>query len=219
MVRQERDSEQVTAARDRPRGSLVTGRRHTVTHMRTGSRYLPIAACALAGVAALTSCGTPGEASGELAPPDEADDAYTYDTDAAPPGAELEVKTPPIESGTQVELAAEGLQPNRAYGAHAHVRECGETGDAAGPHFQNERDPKQGVSVDPEYANPQNEIWLDFTTDGQGSGSAIAQVPFMFGDRVPASVVLHEETTASFQGEAGDAGARLACLNVEFVTE
>ncbi len=185
--------------------------------MRTGSRYLPIAACALAG-AALTSCGSPGEASGTLAPPAEADDAYTYDTTAAPPGAELAVETPEVDSGMQIELTASGLQPNRAYGAHAHVRECGDTGDAAGPHFQNEQDPVS-PSVDPKYANVNNEIWLDFTTDEQGSGSAIAQVPFEFGDRAPASVVLHEETTATFPGSAGEAGARIACLNVEFVPE
>lgn len=186
--------------------------------MRTGSRHLLLAACTLAAAAAvLTSCGTPGEASGTLAPPAEADDAYTYNPTAAPPGAELTVTTPSIRNGTQVELTATGLQPDREYGAHAHVEPCGETGDAAGPHFQYKPDPVT-PSVDPAYANPTNEIWLDFKTDAQGSGRAIAQVPFTFGDRVPGSVVIHEKVTASSPGEAGEAGDRLACLTVPFAS-
>lgn len=182
--------------------------------MRTGSRHLLVAACALSA-AVLTSCGSPGEASGTLAPPAEADDAYTYDTTAAPPGAELSVETSSIRDGTQVELTASGMQPGREYGAHAHVRPCGETGDAAGPHFQHEPAPENRPN-DPAYANPTNEIWLDFKADAQGSGSAIAQVPFTFGDRAPGSVVIHEKVTASSPGEAGEAGGRLACLTVPF---
>lgn len=181
--------------------------------MYPAPRPLLIAACALAA-AVLTSCGSEG-ASGELAPPGEADDAYTYDRTAAPVGAEISVETPEISNGTQVELTVSGLQPDRAYGAHAHVRPCGDTGDAAGPHFQHRPAP-EGRSKDPAFANPRNEIWLDFTTDGQGSGSAISQVPFELGDRAPASVVIHQSVTSSVPGEAGEAGDRLACLTVPF---
>ena len=39
---------------------------------------------------------------------------------------------------------------------------------AAGSHYQHQADPKQ-PSVNPDYANPRNEIWLDFTTDATGS--------------------------------------------------
>ncbi len=183
--------------------------------MRTGSRHLLIVACALAAVV-LTSCGSADDStSGTLAPPSEAEDAYTYDTTAAPPGAELTVKSWSKNDGTQVELTASGLQPGRVYGAHVHMRPCGETGDAAGPHYQHQPAPP-GSSNDPAYANPRNEIWLDFNTDAQGSGSAISTVPWQFGDRVPASVVLHQQVTSSIPGQAGEAGDRIACLTVPF---
>ena len=75
----------------------------------------------------------------------------------------------------------------------------------------------QQASVDPAFANPRNEIWLDLRTDAAGSGSVDAEVPFVFGDRAPASVIIHEaEQTATEAGKAGSAGARVACLNVPF---
>jgi Cu-Zn family superoxide dismutase len=183
--------------------------------MRTGFRRPLLATCALATVV-LSSCGSSDvSTSGTLAPPSEAEDAYTYNRTAAPPGAELTVESWSRNDGTQVELTATGLQPNSAYGAHVHVRPCGETGDAAGPHYQHEPAPP-GRANDPAYANPSNEIWLDFSTDAQGSGRAISTVRWQFGDRVPASVVLHERVTSAGPGEAGEAGARIACLTVPF---
>ncbi len=171
---------------------------------------------ALVAGAAVTACGSEElTASGTLAPPGQADGAYTYDPTAAPAGARLTVTSTGTDGGTRVELRAEGLQPNRAYGVHAHVRPCGATGDAAGPHFQHRIDPVQ-PSVDPAYANPRNEIWLDLRTDGAGSGAATAEVPFGFAERAPASVVVHERPTATGPGEAGTAGGRVACLTVPF---
>ena len=113
-----------------------------------------------------------------------------------------------------------GLLPNRGYAAHAHVNACGPTGDAAGPHFQNQVDPAAAPgkpSTDPAYANPQNEIWLDLRTDGNGDGESRAEVPFVFTGRAPASVIIHEaEATATASGQAGSAGPRLACITVPF---
>ena len=60
----------------------------------------------------------------------------------------------------------------------------------AGPHFQNQVDPAAAPgkpSTDPAYANPQNEIWLDLRTDGDGDGGSRVEVPFTFTDRAPAS--------------------------------
>ena len=123
-------------------------------------------------------------------------------------------------AATEIRLEVEGLLPNRGYAAHAHVNACGTTGDAAGPHFQNQVDPAAGPgkpSTDPTYANPQNEIWLDLRTDGDGDGEARSEVPFVFTDRAPASVVIHEaEVTGTAPGQAGTAGARLACITVPF---
>jgi Cu-Zn family superoxide dismutase len=157
---------------------------------------------------------------GMLAPQGQAQDAVTYDPALAPVGAQLSVEADESDGSTRVRLEVAGLLPNRGYAAHAHARACGPTGDAAGPHFQNEVDPAatpEQPSTDPAYANPSNEIWLDLRTDGEGNGEASTQVPFVFGDRAPASVVIHEaEATATGPGEAGTAGGRLACLTVPF---
>ena len=197
----------------------VIGAIPKVTAMTASSYRAPLAACGLAVLAAgLVACGSDGvERTGTLAPPTEAEDAYTYDQTAAPEGAELTVTSSPIDGGSRVELTVDGLEPNRTYGAHAHLNPCGETGDAAGPHFQNVQDPVS-PSVDPKYANPDNEIWLDVRTDADGAGSRITEVPFDFAGRGPASVVLHEMPTATAAGKAGTAGGRLACLTVPFGT-
>jgi Cu-Zn family superoxide dismutase len=119
-----------------------------------------------------------------------------------------------------VRLEVGGLLPNRGYAVHVHTQPCGPTGAAAGPHFQHDVDPAatpEQPSADPAFANPRNEIWLDVRTDAEGDGETTAQVPFVFADRAPASVVVHEaEATATAPGEAGMAGSRVACLNVPF---
>jgi Cu-Zn family superoxide dismutase len=120
-----------------------------------------------------------------------------------------------------VRLQVQGLLPNRGYAVHAHARACGPTGDAAGPHYQDMIDPAatpEQPSIYPAYANPQNEIWLDLRTDGTGNAEISTEVPFVFTDRAPESVVIHAaEATATSPGEAGSAGARVACLNVPFM--
>lgn len=157
---------------------------------------------------------------GVLAAVDVADVAFTYDPEAAPPGAELELEVVEGEGTTTVRLTAARLQPDRGYAVHAHTDPCGKTGADAGPHYQHEVDPKatpDQPSTDPAYANPRNEIWLDLTTDGEGNGTAETTVPFDFGDRVPASIVLHEHpTTATEPGKAGTAGGRVACFTAPF---
>ncbi|QQQ73607.1 superoxide dismutase family protein [Saccharothrix sp. 6-C] len=157
---------------------------------------------------------------GVLAPAEAADVAFTYDPEAAPPGAELELEVSRGDGSTTVRLSADLLQPNRGYAAHAHTDPCGRDGTDAGPHYQHEVDPAatpERPSVDPAYANPHNEIWLELTTDGQGNGVAVTTVPFVFDDRVPSSIVLHEQpTTETGHGRAGSAGARLACFTASF---
>jgi hypothetical protein len=69
---------------------------------------------------------------------------------------------------------------------------------------------------DPAYANPRNEIWLDFTADRLGTGVAVSRVAWPLGDRRPKSVVIHETHTNSDPGRAGTAGARQGCVNVDF---
>jgi Cu-Zn family superoxide dismutase len=88
----------------------------------------------------------------------------------------------------------QALLPKHEYGAHVHANACGATADAAGPHYQHIQDPVS-PSVDPAYANPRNEIWLDFTSDKRGNGFALTNVDWTFGARHPKSVVIHEMHT------------------------
>ncbi|MBK1784865.1 superoxide dismutase family protein [Prauserella cavernicola] len=142
--------------------------------------------------------------------------ASTYDTELVPEGSRASVfslSSPVL--GTTTKLGVTGLVPDRHYGAHVHTKPCGASGTDAGPHFQHEQDPVS-PSTDPAYANPDNEVWLDLHTDARGNGFAVSHVDWSYSERRPASVVLHEHHTATEPGEAGDAGARLACVNVNF---
>ncbi len=142
--------------------------------------------------------------------------ATTYDPALVPAGARVSVSSRSDGDGTTVTFAVQGLVPDRSYGAHAHARPCGAGGDAAGPHFQHESDPVT-PSVDPAYANPRNEIWLDLTTDADGAGTVTATVPWGFErDRRAGSVVVHAMPTENGPGRAGTAGARAACVTVDF---
>ncbi|MFJ8960542.1 superoxide dismutase [Lentzea sp. NPDC102401] len=141
--------------------------------------------------------------------------AVTYDA-KVPAGARVTaVGVPTVRGGTTVLLVLSGLQPHRTYGAHVHVKKCGAAPADSGPHFQNVADPVQ-PSVDPAYANPRNEIWLDVHTDGNGFAHTESSVDWQFTERRAQSVVLHNEHTHTKPGEAGTAGPRLACVNVEF---
>ncbi|WP_406639478.1 superoxide dismutase [Amycolatopsis sp. WGS_07] len=142
--------------------------------------------------------------------------AVTYRPDLVPAGAKAHVAALSASRvGTTTVLVISGLLPRHEYGAHAHVNSCGATGDAAGGHFQHVPDPVK-PSVDPAYANPHNEIWLDFTTDRSGIGHATSTVDWTFDGRRAKSVVIHETHTHTDPGHAGTAGGRLACLNVGF---
>ncbi|MFY9807746.1 MAG: superoxide dismutase [Pseudonocardiaceae bacterium] len=125
---------------------------------------------------------------------------------------------PSSDGSTRAELTVFGLLPNRGYAAHAHTEACGADAATAGPHFQNQPDPAatpQAPSSNPRYANPNNEIWLDVRTDAAGAGISSTTVPFVFTDRVPGSIVVHEAMrTRSDPGHAGNAGARIACLTL-----
>lgn len=189
------------------------------------SRLLSVCLLTAAGVLGSTAAAPAAESdprittvSGTFTEPAGQQDAYTYDPNLAPVGSGATVAAygHPALGGTSTTLSVTGLVPNREYGAHAHTKPCGATGDAAGPHFQHVADPVQ-PSVDPAYANPENEIWLDFTTNGLGSGYAVSEVDWVGTDqRAPKSVIIHEEHTHTHPGEAGEAGERLACINVDF---
>ncbi|MFP5020837.1 superoxide dismutase family protein [Pseudonocardia phyllosphaerae] len=186
---------------------------------------LPAAALALVACAGCSSSGVQtASSSGENATQVSATfaqggngPAFTYNPELVPAGSKVEVSSSSKDDAVTTTLKVEGLKPNRTYGAHAHVNACSPTdGEAAGPHFQFEQDPVK-PSVDPAFANPQNEIWLDVTTDAQGAGEATSTVKGSFpDDRKPKSVVIHEKATETHAGHAGKAGSRPGCVNVEF---
>jgi Cu-Zn family superoxide dismutase len=70
-------------------------------------------------------------------------------------------------------------------------------------------------ATDPMYANPMNEIWLDFKTDPLGNGSANRTVDFAIMKENAKAVVIHDQATKTGAGEAGTAGAKLACVNLK----
>jgi superoxide dismutase, Cu-Zn family len=165
---------------------------------------------------ALTMVATPASARASTARQDGTFgvDAYTYNDAFVPSGATIRVQTvSPNSAQLIVLLHVRGLLPNREYGAHAHKFACGPSPADAGGHFQS----LEGGAADPVFANAENEIWLDFTTDDEGNGSAQTLVRWQFGARRAGSVVLHDHHTATGPaGSAGTAGSRYGCLTVPF---
>ncbi|MFD8122835.1 superoxide dismutase family protein [Streptomyces albidoflavus] len=136
-------------------------------------------------------------------------EAVTYDLDLLPAAAWIRIGQAVSRSETTVVAEVRGLRPGRAYGAHVHTGVCGADPQAAKGHYQHKVDPVQ-PSTDPAYVNPYNEVWLDFTTDAEGAGRAVARHSWGFRPGEAASVVIHDRQ--------GGAGARLGCFSVPFVS-
>jgi superoxide dismutase, Cu-Zn family len=157
--------------------------------------------------------------SGTLTTPNPTSKAITYDPDLAPIGAAMTATIrPSSDKSTTAEFTVSGLLPHQGYAVYAHTNACGADPEAAGPRFQNRRDPApipHAPSSNPRYADPSNEIWLDVHTDIVGAGTSRTSVPFILTDRAPGSVVVHElMQTPTEPGHAANAGARIACLTL-----
>jgi Cu-Zn family superoxide dismutase len=144
--------------------------------------------------------------------------AVTYDQALVPAGASATVSAGKADAGVKVRLVVTGLNPSRGYGAHLHTDPCAATAAAAGPHYQHNPDPKaiaSPPSVDPKFANPRNEVWLDFTTDAKGAATVTATQIWPFDEiSPPRSLILHAEKTKTAAGKAGTAGARVGCVTL-----
>jgi Cu-Zn family superoxide dismutase len=182
----------------------------------SGAPSAPSSATPAAG--GLAAPVTEGTTSGTFLPFPDGTRAITYHPAVVPPGATARVAIARTGTGTTVRLTVSGLVPRRAYGAHLHTRPCTATPDDAGPHYQHVPDPRAAASppsVDPSYANPRNEVWLDFTADAQGAAAVAASEGWVFDEfEPPRSLVLHAEHTRTAAGKAGTAGARVACLTL-----
>lgn len=144
--------------------------------------------------------------------------AVTYDRMRIPETGKVRVTVTGDGTVQEVHLAVVGLYPGHRFGSHLHQEECGPTGADAGPRYQHTVDPAatpDRPSTDPAFANPRNEVWLDFTTDNNGVATASAVHPWPFDlNRPPHSLVIYDEGTKTAAGLAGLAGERLACVNL-----
>jgi Cu-Zn family superoxide dismutase len=111
----------------------------------------------------------------------------------------------------RVKLTVSGLPANRPFGSHIHKLACSDASKAGG-HYQNMPFPDGGTATDPAYANNMNEVWLDFTTDATGAGSAEATVNWVPRAGEAKAVMIHDMPTAT----GGVAGAKLACIEMAF---
>ena len=112
------------------------------------------------------------------------------------------------KDSTQAVFVVHGVDPSVAgqtFGAHLHNGPCvAGNGAAARGHYNHS-------TTTPATVNDQTEIWLDITVNDGGNAQSMARVDWAptAGSR---SVVIHAQPTAP----DGNAGARLACLPVEW---
>jgi Cu-Zn family superoxide dismutase len=139
----------------------------------------------------------------------------TYNAELVPAGSKASVAVDASGGRNRIELTASGLRPGHMYGAHVHTKPCGAKPADSGPHYQDRKDPVT-PSVDPAFANPENEVWLDLTTDAEGKATSTATVKWAFRAGEANAVVIHANHTSSEPGKAGTAGDRLACLTAKF---
>jgi len=112
-------------------------------------------------------------------------------------------------AGMEVTLMVSGLPNNRDFGSHVHKAEC-DMGMAGG-HYQHTPAP-DGGATNPTFANPDNEVWLDFMTSGTGTATSTASVDFVPPAGSANAIIVHDRKT----GDGGVAGPKLACLPFAF---
>lgn len=195
-------------------GLLATGCAGTEDDAGTGPTVGDPSSTASAEVLSATD----GEIRGIFQPWTAGATAVTYDPALVPAGATAEVVVMPAADGVSVRLSVTGLRPDRTYGAHLHTKPCTAMAAEAGPHYQHMPDPKAAASPppnDPAFANPRNEVWLDFTTDKLGTATADSTEDWPFDQaHPPRSLIVHAQHTSTEAGKAGTAGPRVACLTL-----
>ncbi|MEO8106817.1 MAG: superoxide dismutase [Actinomycetes bacterium] len=189
-----------------------------MAHARIARTCLIVLATGAALVAAVPAHAGPAPVrTVGVASTDGSGGAWTYNDDMLPAGARLSVHVAyPGDGMSVVTLTVKGVRANREYGAHAHKAACTSNGADALGHFQYLANPDLLNPTDPTYANPTNEIWLDLQTNSAGNATSKAVVPWQPDVTRPMSVVIHEMHTGTGPGDAGTAGARLACMTVPF---
>jgi len=160
---------------------------------------VPLATAALLALAVGSS---PATASAELVHAtgtfDSDGPAYTYSPAVlAPVGTTAEVRVVETAAGTTVAtLHVRGLAAHETYAVHAHTGSCSSNPASSGGHY------KDDVSGP---VDPTNELWLGFTTNRAGNGSAQSVVDWVFRPGQALSVTFHH-----------GGPIRVACLPVAF---
>ena len=142
------------------------------------------------------------------------DDLRDYNTAAAGPfdGATAHLQLVDHEGGTSAVLHVRGIDTaaaGRTFGAHLHNAACATDQPLlSGGHYNHDAHSGAPQVV----VSDETEVWLDFTADADGAGdsSSAVRFPLITGAR---SVVIHANPT---DPATGGAGARLACLPVEW---
>lgn len=175
----------------------------TTKAMRKAAGALALAAAAMVGTGTM-----PAAAYGHVDTEDWLSDLQP-DTTQPTDGAWARVIAIPLGDSTRFILIVGGLDPEAAgttLGAHIHVGPCVEgNGAAAGPHYNT----TGGTTP----ADPEHEVWLDFRIRGGGFAVSRTTVPFVIESGDAQSLVIHAMET---EEGTGAAGARWACLPVEF---
>ncbi len=157
---------------------------------------------ALAGVALLVPAVSPQAAAAEHVLSEgvfsTSGPAWTYNP-VVPSGASAVVRTVETGSGrTVATLHVRDFAPNTDFAVHAHTGACGSNPLASMGHYQHH----VGGAVD-----DANELWLGFSTNPAGNGSAQTVVEWEFRAGQARSVTFHDTSQA---------GKRVACLPVAF---
>ncbi|CAM5372381.1 hypothetical protein GCM10010329_15360 [Streptomyces spiroverticillatus] len=186
----------------------MTGRSRTqkrAVRVVGGAAALLLAGSAAAAYAQDTAAGGDGKGltvEGRFAPASAfvPPGAVSYDAQLVPAGGWIHVQQKVSGKETTVTVKVKGLKPNHAFGMHVHEKACGVDPKAAGMHYQHVKDPK--------LVNPDNEVWLDFTTDKDGNAEMSAHHTWGLPKGAANSVILHREQ--------GGAGERVGCFTVPF---
>lgn len=163
---------------------------------------IPRPVVVLGAAALVVGLGSPQAGAGEQVRAEgtftTAGPAWTYDA-VVPSGATAVVRTVETGSGrTVATLHVRGFTPSTEFSVHAHTGGCGSDPSGSQGHYQHQ----VGGAVD-----DVNELWLGFTTNPAGNGSAQSSVDWQFREGEAQSITLHDPARS---------GKRVACLPVAF---
>ena len=156
---------------------------------RTAARPVALTAAALAAAAltvapAAAAPSTQVWADGTFS---AAGPVFTYAPALVPAGAQVRVHAIyPGNGSTVATLHVKGLAPDTTYAVHAHVGPCSTSPSTSLGHYQHH------AGTGPDFVNDHNELWLGFTTNDAGNGSAQTVVDWQPRAGQAVSLTIHQ---------------------------